>query len=251
MVLISIGIDSGSTATKVAIFDGNSFEYSIRPTGWSPKNTIERIIDEVSVRQKYVVVTGYGRVATEKSDKKVTEITCHAKGAKFINNNVNTIIDIGGQDSKVIAVDNQGSVVDFLMNDKCAAGTGKFLEMTCNLLSKDINNLDDFAVSLNPANINSMCAVFAESEIISLLASGSKPEDIATGVINSIVKRTVTLLGRLGVKGDIFFSGGLSQSLVIKKAIEESLSMKVFTSSNSIYTGAIGAALIGYNNILK
>ncbi len=246
----SIGIDAGSTAVKLAIYDGKEFDLRIRPTGWSPKETVSKMLEDIE-NEKYIVTTGYGRMSIANYDKRVTEITCHGKGANYLREQTRTIIDIGGQDSKIIRVNNKGQVIDFLMNDKCAAGTGKFLEMTCHLLEKDIRDLDEFVNSTNPANINAMCAVFAESEIISLLASGERLEDIAAGVIDSIVKRTLSLIGRVGFDEDIFFSGGLSRSKVIRKCFENTLKKKIHTHKHSQFTGAIGAALIGYEVMLK
>jgi predicted CoA-substrate-specific enzyme activase len=247
--MISVGIDCGSTATKMAIYDGSNFRLRIRPTGWSPQQTINSMLEEVSDSEKFLVITGYGRVSALEYDKKVTEITCHGKGSIYLNSSARTIIDIGGQDSKIIKIDEEGNVVDFIMNDKCAAGTGKFLEMSCNLIGKDISELDSFCNAENPSNINAMCAVFAESEIISLLAAGESPGSIAAGVVKSIIKRTITLLGRVDIEDEIFITGGLSKSNVILDGFQRELSKRIYSSKESQFAGAIGAALIGYNYI--
>lgn len=174
--MYSIGIDSGSVATKGVLFNGEKIVNKIViPTGWSPKNAslevYEKLTNDIDKDKiKKVVGTGYGRVSMDFVDKKVTEITCHAKGIHFLNNNIRTILDIGGQDSKVINLDNDGNVSNFIMNDKCAAGTGRFLQVTSNLLGSDVESIDKLAKDAIPQDISSMCTVFAESEIISLLA---------------------------------------------------------------------------------
>ena len=176
--MYSIGIDSGSVATKGVLFDGENFEYKIIPTGWSPKNACTEVLEyllglkDLKREDVFIVATGYGRVSIDFADKEITEITCHGKGAHFLNSDIRTILDIGGQDSKVIKLDRDGNLSDFLMNDKCAAGTGRFLEVMSNLLGSDITEIDSLTRGADPENINSMCTVFAESEVVSLLASG-------------------------------------------------------------------------------
>lgn len=172
--MYSIGIDSGSVATKAVLFNGKILAKVILPTGWSPKTASTKAmnlligksgIDKSEVKK--IIGTGYGRISMPFADKTVTEITCHGKGAHFLNNNVRTILDIGGQDSKVISLDDNGNVIDFTMNDKCAAGTGRFLEVMSNVLGIDVGELDDFTKDIDPEPITSMCTVFAESEVIS------------------------------------------------------------------------------------
>ena len=249
--MYSIGIDSGSVATKGVIFDGENFEYKIIPTGWSPKNActeiLEFFLDSKNLKQEdvFIVATGYGRVSIDFADKEVTEITCHGKGAHFINSDIRTIMDIGGQDSKVIKLDRDGNLSDFLMNDKCAAGTGRFLEVMSNLLGSDISEIDNLTRGADPSNINSMCTVFAESEVISLLAGGSSKESVASGILHSIAGRIVNLTEKLGVEEVVAFTGGLAQSEVLTDIISEKLGREVFTFPHSQYNGAIGAAVVG------
>ena len=187
--MYSIGVDSGSVATKGVLFDGEKIvKKIIVPTGWSPMTTANEVYEKLKEgipeeEIKKVVGTGYGRGVMDFADKKVTEITCHSKGIHFINNDVRTILDIGGQDSKVINLDEDGNVVNFLMNDKCAAGTGRFLEVTSNILGSDITKIDELARGNNPVNISSMCTVFAESEIVSLLA-----QNVPTGGASWYIK---------------------------------------------------------------
>lgn len=249
--MYSIGIDSGSVATKGVLFDGENFKYRIIPTGWSPKNActevLEYLLDTKNLERDdvFIVATGYGRVSIDFADKEITEITCHGKGAHFLNSNIRTILDIGGQDSKVIKLDRDGNLSDFLMNDKCAAGTGRFLEVMSNLLGSDITEIDNLTRGAEPENINSMCTVFAESEVISLLASGSSKESVASGILHSIGGRIVNLAEKLGLEEEIAFTGGLAQSEELTRIISDKLGREVFTSSVSQFNGAIGAAVIG------
>ncbi|WP_050355219.1 acyl-CoA dehydratase activase [Gottschalkia purinilytica] len=251
--MYSIGIDSGSVATKGIVFDGQIIEHIIIPTGWSPKNACEEVLltllDKTGIKKEhaFIVATGYGRVSIDFADKTLTEITCHAKGAHFLNNDVRTILDIGGQDSKVIKLDNNGNVVDFLMNDKCAAGTGRFLQVMINLLGSDIKDIDNLTKGAVPESINSMCTVFAESEVISMLANGSSKESVASGILHSIANRIVTLASKVGIEEDIMFTGGLAQSNELTNIISNKLKKKVYTSPLSQLNGAIGAAVIGLN----
>lgn len=249
--MYSIGIDSGSVATKGVLFDGSDFEYKIVPTGWSPKNACTEILNALleskglKREDVFIVATGYGRVSIDFADKEITEITCHGKGAHFLNSDIRTILDIGGQDSKVIKLDRDGNLSDFLMNDKCAAGTGRFLEVMSNLLGSDITDIDTLTRNASPENINSMCTVFAESEVVSLLASGSSKESVASGILHSIAGRIVNLAEKLGVEESVAFTGGLAQSEVLREIISEKLNREVFTSPYSQFNGAIGAASIG------
>lgn len=250
--MYSIGIDSGSVATKGVLFDGkNIVKKIIIPTGSSPKNTSNQVynmllenIDKSEIKK--VIGTGYGRVSMDFADKKVTEITCHTKGIFFLNKNIRTILDIGGQDSKVINLDENGSVVNFIMNDKCAAGTGKFLEITSNKLDNDIENIDELAKGATPENISSMCTVFAESEIISLLAKEVPKERIAAGIIKSISNKGISLLNKAEIKEEIAFTGGLAQSKELVKMLEKGLNKKIFVAEDAQMIGALGAAIIGY-----
>ena len=249
--MYSIGIDSGSVATKGVLFDGENFEYKIIPTGWSPKNACTEVLEyllglkDLNREDVFIVATGYGRVSIDFADKEITEITCHGKGAHFLNSDIRTILDIGGQDSKVIKLDRDGNLSDFLMNDKCAAGTGRFLEVMSNLLGSDITEIDSLTRGADPENINSMCTVFAESEVVSLLASGSTKESVASGILHSIGGRIVNLAEKLGLEEEIAFTGGLAQSEELTRIIAEKLDRDVFTSPVSQYNGAIGAAVIG------
>ncbi len=183
--MLTMGIDSGSAMTKAVLFDGQEIvNFRMEPSGSTPGRVIHRLYEELRTPDTaFVVATGYGRALLPEADKSITEITCHGAGAAFLCPGCDTVIDIGGQDSKVILLDpSGGQVKDFLMNDKCAAGTGRFLEMTMSRVGSDITSIDTFVEGAEPVTINSMCAVFAESEIIGLLAQETPPGSIASGV---------------------------------------------------------------------
>ncbi len=249
--MFGLGIDSGSTTTKGVLFDGsNIIEKLIVPTGFSPSDTIKYVYDSLKQNHGvYTVTTGYGRGLLTEADKQVTEITCHGKGANILSKGIRTIIDIGGQDSKVIILDRDGNICDFLMNDKCAAGTGRFIEVMMKILNNDINEIDRFIKNKETIKISSMCTVFAESEIISLLANKNDPGSIARGIIDSISNRTSNFAKRLIIKDSIFFSGGLAASSEIKKSLIRHVGKEIITHEDSQFTGAIGAASIAFNKI--
>ena len=250
--MYSVGIDSGSVATKGVLFDGNNIiKKIIIPTGWSPKcaslevyNKLTKDIEKSDIKK--VIGTGYGRVSMDFVDKKVTEITCHAKGIHFLNNNIKTILDIGGQDSKVINLDDDGNVSNFIMNDKCAAGTGRFLQVTSNLLGTDVGSIDGLAKGAEPEIISSMCTVFAESEIISLLAKSVSKESISAGILQSIANRSKSMLSRIDILDEIAFTGGVAKCSVLVNMIEEGLNKKIYIAEDTQIIGALGAAIIGY-----
>lgn len=256
--MYSVGVDSGSVATKAVIFNGEIIKKVIIPTGWSPKeaakDAIDTLIKETNISKyevKRIIGTGYGRISMPFADKTVTEITCHGRGAHFLNNNVKTILDIGGQDSKVISLDDNGNVVDFAMNDKCAAGTGRFLQVMANVLGLDVSELDKFTNNIDPEPITSMCTVFAESEVISLLAKGVPKERIASGIIHSIANRGTSILSKVNISDVVAFTGGVAKSKVIKKVIETKIKKTLYAPLDSQIVGALGAAVIGWNLLNK
>ncbi|MBP3906640.1 MAG: 2-hydroxyglutaryl-CoA dehydratase [Peptostreptococcaceae bacterium] len=250
--MYSIGIDSGSVATKGVLFDGEGIvKKVIIPTGWSPRNASLQVYENLTEgidknNIKKVVGTGYGRVAMDFVDKKVTEITCHAKGIHYSNNNIRTILDVGGQDSKVINIDEDGNVINFIMNDKCAAGTGRFLQITSNLLGSDVSNIDILAKDSEPQIISSMCTVFAESEIVSLLAQDVSKESVAAGILQSIANRSASILSRIDIVDEVAFTGGVAKSKVLVNMLEKVINKKIYISEDSQIIGALGAAIIGY-----
>lgn len=251
--MISVGIDSGSATTKaVLVKDGRIITHIILPTAFdfllATEKAYKSVLANAGITEKdvnSVYATGYGRNSIKFADRAISEITAHAMGVYHLYPDVNGIIDIGGQDSKVISV-NGGKVTDFLMNDKCAAGTGKFLEYTARALEVPIDELGLLAlVSKAPANITSMCTVFAESEAISLRARGFKREDIAAGLIESVSRRVAVMARQAGLKQNVAFVGGVAKNAGIKAALEKELGVSLYVPPEPQITGALGAALLG------
>lgn len=244
-----IGIDIGSTASKVCVFENDNIkDVFVLPTGWSSVKTAEEIknkLKEIGADKKNskIVATGYGRVSVPYADKTITEITCHGKGAYYLFKEDCTVIDIGGQDTKVITVED-GNVTNFTMNDKCAAGTGRFLELMANTLGFDIEEMCERAKNGENVTISSMCTVFAESEVISLIGSGKKREDIAYGVLDSITGKVKSLCQKHSDNGQYFLTGGLSENNYILERLSEKLGSEVKAHELGRYAGAIGAALM-------
>lgn len=251
-----IGIDIGSRTGKAVLLADGEIYTALTATGLNMQETADELFEEVltaaNLKQSdisYIVGTGYGRVALGFEGiphQVVTEISCHALGAYYLNPNVKTIIDIGGQDSKAIKVDPKtGKVAEFVMNDKCAAGTGRFLERVADLLDLTIDELGQEAVKAQkPAEISSQCVVFAESEVISLKAKGETREDIAAGIHQATGRRVRNLLNRVGIEPELVFSGGVSNNIGMKKALEELLGYSISdVKLDTIYAGALGAAL--------
>ncbi len=260
----AVGIDIGSRATKgVLLYEGKLYS-TLVPSSVSSKETAAQILDDLigqaGIKYKdveYLVGTGYGRVALEFKDipsQVVTEISCHAMGAHYLNPDTRTILDIGGQDSKAIKVDAlTGKVVEFIMNDKCAAGTGRFLEKVALLLELDLDEFGQAAVkSENPADISSQCVVFAESEVISYKAQGIPREDIAAGIHLATARRVKNLLKKVGLDDTILFTGGVSQNPGMRKAVKEVLGMELGnTKLDATLAGALGAAIYAYDYAKK
>lgn len=245
-----IGVDIGSTAAKASIFDEDKLISNfIMPTGWSSVETSKTIADKlnelgIDIDNSRVVATGYGRVSVPYADKTITEITCHGKGAYYLLDGEDcTVVDIGGQDTKIISVENN-KVTNFTMNDKCAAGTGRFLELMANSLGVGLNELAQMALEGEEISITSMCTVFAESEVISLIGKGTPREDISRGIINSIISRVSTMLHKHGIKGPIYLTGGLCEVTPFIEILSEKLETKVKTDPLARYAGSIGAALL-------
>ncbi|MDO4479422.1 MAG: acyl-CoA dehydratase activase [Lachnospiraceae bacterium] len=256
-----IGIDMGSTCTKIAVVDGeqNLVFTDVRPTGWSSVETSEMIHadlikagylaadEEVSAPAKsaFVTATGYGRVSVPFANKSVTEITCHGRGADFLFGSKDLcIIDIGGQDTKAIKLEN-GLVKNFMMNDKCSAGTGRFLEIMGNNMALKPNELCEIARSGRGIKISSMCTVFAESEVISLIGRGEKRENIAYAVVDSIAEKVVSQCSRIYVPGDmVCLTGGLCACTFLREMLEKKIGAPITTNEKARFAGAVGAALI-------
>lgn len=252
-----IGIDIGSTASKVCILDeeGNTY-YEVLPTGWNSKITARTIKNELEQRigdlsNAKVVATGYGRISVEYADKVITEISCHGRGGYELVGCDCSIIDIGGQDTKFINVMN-GKAVDFLMNDKCAAGTGKFIEVMANRLGLTIEELFDLARCGKSIPISSLCTVFAESEVINYMGEGRPKEDLAAGVIDSVAQKVVTLVQRKEIQDTVILTGGISNNEFFASRVSEKLGKKATAMPEGRYAGALGAALLArekYNRV--
>lgn len=251
---IVAGIDAGSTAIKIALYDGQQFLCRQRPAGWSPREEAQTLLTEITAEWHStpaavaaIVGTGYGRVSLTGLTKALTEITCHAKGASHLVPGARTVIDIGGQDSKVIRIDAERRVEEFLMNDKCAAGTGRFLQVMNTVLGLDFNQANDFLPpDTEVCKINSMCTVFAESEVIGLLNRGVAREAIVAGIYQSIAARIGAMAGRLGVVEPVVFTGGLSRLPAIHQALEKELRCTIIIPELALYAGAVGAALFAW-----
>lgn len=251
--MITVGIDVGSITAKVAILkDGKLIGESLMLTGYNAekagKNVFEEIMSDLKLDSgslTRIIATGYGRNSVTFADKAITEITCHAAGAHFINPAVRSIIDIGGQDSKAIVIDENGNVKDFAMNDKCAAGTGRFLEVMARALEVDLNEFGNFSQKADqPATISSLCTVFAESEVISLIAKGEKRRNIIAGIHKSISSRVMAMARRIGLTAPIMMTGGVAKNSGVVRALEGKCGQSIEVSPKAQVIGAIGAALI-------
>lgn len=244
-----VGIDSGSTATKgILLHRGNVIRRFIAPTSFHPARTIEEAWTHLShdLNEKpFLTLTGYGRQLVSFADRQVTEISCHALGARYLAPDTRAVIDIGGQDSKAIVLDDGGTLCDFLMNDKCAAGTGRFLEVIVRTLGANIEALDKLTANVEPHPLTSMCTVFAESEVISLRSAGVPPESILAGIINAMARRSAHFISRLTTQGPLLFTGGVSRCERFRQLLEQHLGSPVATHADAQFAGAIGAALIG------
>jgi predicted CoA-substrate-specific enzyme activase len=249
------GIDVGSLSTDCVIINEKEeiLSYSITETGANSTEAAEKSLEEALARAgaqrnevKRVVATGYGRISVPFADKKVTEISCHALGACKLFPDTCTVVDIGGQDSKVIRVDSAGKVLDFTMNDKCAAGTGRFLEVMAAKLKVPLNEMGTLSMSANgEVRISSVCTVFAESEVISLVAQNHPKEEIIKGIHRAIVNRVWSMVKSLGVKKEVTMSGGVAKNQGVVSILEEKLGHPIHVYKEPQIVGGLGAALHG------
>ncbi len=256
------GCDVGSTTGKALVMgDGEVLGWSIIPCAVRPEMTAEQALGlalrEAGLTGKeelsYVVGTGYGRVRIPFADENVSEITCHGLGAFHLNPGDRTLIDIGGQDCKVIRISPQGRVVDFAMNDKCAAGTGRFFEAMSRVLEISLERLSELSLlSRNPAQITSQCSVFAESEVITLLNEGVDIEDIAAGINEAIAARLASLVRKVGVEEEVSVSGGCAKNQGLILALERKLAVPLKPlGMDPQLIGALGAALIAGRRVAE
>jgi len=252
-VRYAAGVDVGSTQTKAVVLDraGAIVGRSLIDTGANVVTAAERAfglaLEDGGVAEgdvRFVIGTGYGRYKVEFGQAQVTEICCHARGAARMYPGTRTVLDMGGQDTKAIRVAEGGDVLDFCMNDKCAAGTGRFLQSAAAALDLGLGELGPLALKgTRPVKISTTCTVFAESEVLSWLARDKRIEDILLGVHRSIASRSIALLRRVGVERDIAFTGGVTKNEAMVGVLEEMLEAPLLVSPESHFMGALGAAL--------
>jgi (R)-2-hydroxyacyl-CoA dehydratese activating ATPase len=251
------GVDLGSTAIKLGLYDGAKFGFWHGPAGWDARKASLAMLEAAAhewgvalAEIKHVCGTGYGRVGFASSTRTVAEITCHAKGAAFLCPEVRTVIDIGGQDAKAIRTEHKGHVADFIMNDKCAAGTGRFLQVMAHALELDITDMAHMQ-PIPPeevCSINAMCAVFAESEVIGLLNRGESRSSIVAGLYKSIASRIASMADRISPEAPIVLTGGVALHGLLQDELSKALKIPVTVPANAIYAGAIGAALFAWED---
>jgi predicted CoA-substrate-specific enzyme activase len=255
--MLSVGLDIGSITTKIAVMNNSKLLFTdISFTGYNAEKAWKDILENTLDRLQFkngaidrIVSTGYGRNNVDVAHKKITEIMCHAEGAKYFLPQAKSVIDIGGQDSKFIRLGDAGEVSDFVMNDKCAAGTGRFLEVMARALEL---NLEDFGnlslLAKKPSKISTMCTVFAESEIISLISKGESRENIIAGIHESIASRMASMMGRSQVAKPVVMTGGVAKNVGIKNALEKKLDISIEVPATAQVNGAIGAAILAQRN---
>jgi predicted CoA-substrate-specific enzyme activase len=258
-VTYGAGVDVGSTQTKAIVVDDSATVVgrSLIDTGANvvraAEDAFRRALADGGVDERqvgFVIGTGYGRYKVEFGNAQVTEILCHARGAARMFPNTRTVLDMGGQDTKAIRVGAEGEVLDFCMNDKCAAGTGRFLQSAAAALELGLSDLGPLALQGSRAvRISTTCTVFAESEVLSWLAKGKRIEDILLGVHHSIASRSVALLRRVGIDDEITFTGGVTKNEAMVAVLEEMLETRLNVSAESHYMGALGAAQFALERI--
>jgi predicted CoA-substrate-specific enzyme activase len=254
------GVDVGSTQTKAVVIDSarNIVARALTETGANvtraAENAFQEALAAADVREEeveYVVGTGYGRYKVTFGNTQVTEISCHGRGAVQMFPRTRTVIDMGGQDTKAIRVSSSGEIVDFCMNDKCAAGTGRFLGAASAALRIPLDQLGPTALrGERPVKISTTCTVFAESEVLSWLGKGKKMEDILLGVHQSIAMRSGALLRRVGIEEEVTFTGGVARNVAMIEALSQRIGVRPNVSEDSHFMGALGAALFALDHIL-
>ena len=260
-MIYAAGIDVGSTQTKGIIVNERReiVARALTDTGAYVTKAAERCFAEAlracGVKREevaYVVGTGYGRYKVTFGDAQITEISCHARGASYLFPGTRTVIDMGGQDAKGIKVSAEGDVKDFVMNDKCAAGTGRFLASAAEALGMGLDDIGEVSLkATNPVRLTTVCTVFVESDIMSYLAQGKKSEDILGGVHSAIAARTISLIRRVGIEPEVTFTGGVSKNIGMVRALEEKLGMRLNVSPDSHFVGALGASILALERATK
>jgi len=261
--MLVAGIDIGAATAKTVIMgNGEILGYAIRPTGHNVKLATNRVTEEALDNAKlstsidnlnYIVSTGYARGSVDFANKTVTEIICHAKGAHFVIPSTRFVIDMGGQDSKAIEVDREGNITNFIMNDKCAAGTGRFLEVMANVLEvESVAEMGQLALqSEEPCSISSTCTVFAETEVVVLRAEGKDRKDLIAGVHKAVSARVAAMASTLTITPDAVFTGGVAKNIGVKKFLEEEIGMELLVPDEPQIIGALGAALLAQTELIK
>jgi predicted CoA-substrate-specific enzyme activase len=253
------GIDVGSTMTKAVILNKGIIASIIGPTGPEQRRLANRVMEEVLNKAAisfqaitYIVSTGYGRINVPFADKQFTEITCHAKGIISLFPKARTIIDIGGQDIKAIKIDATGKTIDFVMNDKCAAGSGRFIEVIADTLGVPLDQVGGLSLqSKNPAKISNICTIWAQQEVAASLAQGIPISDLLAGVHHSLADRICRMVNRLRVEEAVIVTGGGAKNRGLLKALSEQLGHEILVPEEPLITGAIGAALLGKEIVEK
>jgi predicted CoA-substrate-specific enzyme activase len=254
------GVDIGSTMTKVVLTDkaGNLLSTIKGPTGAEHRQLANEVmrqaLEEASLQIddiSYIVATGYGRLNVPFADRQITELSCHARGVYSLFPNVKTAIDIGGQDAKCMKI-HDGRLVDFVMNDKCAAGTGRFLEVTAAALGLKLEDMGDFSLeATKKVQISSLCTIFAQQEVTALISRGERLENILAGLHDALASRIAALARRLGIEPDLVLTGGVAKNIGMVKAMKESLGCEILVPEEPLITGALGAAVLANEIYMK
>jgi len=261
-MVITAGVDIGSTYTKVVLLDDfKRIGYGLIQTGSSSENAAQNAFNQAMTmgkvskdEVKYMVSTGYGRRVTTLANETISEISANARGSKFIGEKlgIRTIIDIGGQDTKVISLDEKCNILNFAMNDKCAAGTGRFLELLANVLEVPLDEMGPISLtSENPVDITTTCLVFAKSEVAANIANGKKVEDLIAGIHRAIARRLIVMAKRVGIRREVFFDGGPARNIGMRKTFETELGFPIQVPDLPQIVTATGAALIARDKITE
>jgi predicted CoA-substrate-specific enzyme activase len=253
------GIDIGSTMTKAVILEDRVIASVIGPTGPEQRKLANKVMEEALRKaglsfdaMTYIVSTGYGRINVPFADKQVTEISCHARGVSSLFPQARTIVDIGGQDSKAITIDHHGRVTNFIMNDKCAAGSGRFVEVIADTVGLKLEQMGDLSLqSTHPAQISSICTIWAQQEVASRLAEGVPIPDLIAGVHRSLADRVARMVKRLKLQQEVILTGGGGKNKGLVKALSEQLDCEILVPQEPLITGALGAALLGKDIVEK
>jgi predicted CoA-substrate-specific enzyme activase len=253
------GIDIGSTMTKAVILDDGIIASVIGPTGPEHRRLANQVMEEALQRADlpfnaitYIVATGYGRISVPFADRQVTEITCHARGIVSLFPNARTIIDIGGQDSKAITINAKGRPTNFVMNDKCAAGSGRFVEVIADSLGLRLEEMGDISLkSKSPAKISNICTIWAQQEVAARLAEGAPVPDLVAGIHESLADRVARMVKRLKVEKDVILTGGGGKNKGLIHALAKYLDCEILVPEEPLITGALGAALLGKDLVEK